>query len=218
MFNQALALELQPTESVLDGWLHAFGVYYPRRNAVEHQHSPWSRAVILAKRKNESIIDRFGAIIAAHLEPLLQTGQFYLIAPVPGEPESERFLFNGFDKTPTELLADGIQARLSDGTRVRVVQLLVQVRHKSKRQHQCLNLAERMANVRNLYALKPGVVLAGEGVILVDDVITSGATMAACAQVLRQAGVKEIMGVALAQTVRLRPPDLQAASLAGSCA
>ena len=71
MSNHALAMELRPSESVLDGWVHSFGVYYPRRNAVEHQNSPWSKAVILAKRKHEDIIGRFGEIIANHLSSLL---------------------------------------------------------------------------------------------------------------------------------------------------
>jgi predicted amidophosphoribosyltransferase len=79
-------------------------------------------------------------------------------------------------------------------------------------------MAERVANVRDLYALRAGAVLTGDGVILVDDVITSGATMAACAQVLRQAGAREVMGVALARTVRLKPPELHSESLVGDCA
>lgn len=203
--NLALAgAELEPSESVLDGWVHAFGVYWPRRNAVEHQKSPWSRAVILAKRKHEDIIRRFGEIVANHMRPLLVDGHGYVITPVPGDPERGEFLFRGFDRTATEILADYIRDGLAGGVVVRTESLLVQVRAKAKRQHQCLNTAERMANVQGLYAMKPGALLAGNGVVLVDDVITSGATMAECARVLRGAGARDVTGVALARTVRLR--------------
>jgi len=207
MVSQALAFNLHPSETVLDGWVHAFGDYHPRRNAVDHQNSPWSKAVILAKRRHENIIGRFGDIIAAHLADILQADSAYIITPVPGNPERERFLFRGFDRTATEILADCIRRRLVGKATVRMANLLVQLRMKAKSQHQCLNMAERVANVRDLYAMKPGVGLTGEGIILVDDIITSGATMSECAKVLRLAGAKEVIGVALARTVRFRPED-----------
>ena len=100
-----------------------------------------------------------------------------------------------------------IRRRLVGKAAVRMANLLVQVRMKAKSQHQCLNMAERAANVRDLYAMKPSVMLTGEGIILVDDIITSGATMAECARILRGAGAKEVIGVALARTVRLRAED-----------
>ena len=206
MVSQTLALELHPSETVLDGWVHAFGDYFPRRNAVEHQNSSWSKAVILAKRRHESIIGRFGDIIAAHLTDILEPDNAYIITPVPGNPERERFL-RGFDQTATEILANCIRRRLIGKATVRMANLLVQIRVKTKSQHQCLNIAERVANIRDLYTLKSGASLAGESIILVDDIITSGATMAECARILREAGAKEIIGVALAKTVRLRPVD-----------
>jgi len=207
MVSQALALELHPSETVLDGWVHAFGDYHPRRNAVEHQKSPWSKAVILAKRRHEDIIGRFGDIIAAHLTDILQSDSAYIITPVPGNPGQERFLFREFSRAATEILADCIRRRLVGKATVRMANLLVQVRTKAKSQHQCLNMAERAANVRGLYAMESGASLTGEGIILVDDIITSGSTMAECARVLRRAGAREVIGVALARTVRLRPED-----------
>jgi len=207
MSNQALAMELHPTESILDGWVHSFGVYYPRRNAVEHQNSPWSKAVILAKRRHESVIEYFGAIVATHLEHLLEPWESYIITPVPGDPGREHNLFPELDRYMTEILADCIHAGLRDRHNVEVINMLVQVRPKVKRQHQCLNTTERIENVQGLYALRNGTFLDNNIVILVDDVITSGATMAECARVLRGNGAKEVIGVALARTVRLRQED-----------
>ena len=168
--------------------------------------------MILAKRKHEDIIGRFGEIIANHLGSLLQDGHEYVITPVPGDPERERFLFRGFDRTATEILADAICDGLVGKASVRAERLLVEVRAKAKRQHQCLSTAERVVNVRGLYALKRGAAVAGRGIVLVDDVITSGATMAECAGVLRTAGATEVLGVALARTVKLRDIEYDPAS------
>jgi len=48
------------------------------------------------------------------------------------------------------------------------------------------------------------VAAAGRHVILVDDVLTSGATMRECDRILREAGVLSVTGVALARTVRVQ--------------
>ena len=207
MISHALAMNIHPSETVLDGWVHAFGDYYPRRNAVEHQNSTWSKAVILAKRKHETIIARFGQIIAEHLSDILVPGNDYIITPVPGTPDRQRHLFRSLDRPATEILADCIRKKLRGVITVRMTNLLTQRRSKKKSQHQCLNMAERVENVRDLYVVRGGVKLAGEGIVLVDDIITSGATMAACAQALKKARAGEVIGIALARTVRFRQED-----------
>lgn len=56
---------------------------------------------------------------------------------------------------------------------------------------------DRAANVDGAFALRAE--LAGRAVILIDDVVTTGATLAAAAEPLRAAGVETIIGIALAR-------------------
>ena len=59
--------------------------------------------------------------------------------------------------------------------------------------------AARSANVRGAYRALPGLELSGRRVALVDDVATSGATLAQCAAALREAGAETVVGLTLAR-------------------
>jgi len=56
---------------------------------------------------------------------------------------------------------------------------------------------ERQANVRGAFALAPGHGMDGQRVMLVDDVLTTGATARACAGVLRRGGAAGVVVVTL---------------------
>ncbi|HEY5947898.1 MAG TPA: hypothetical protein VIV40_20500 [Kofleriaceae bacterium] len=56
---------------------------------------------------------------------------------------------------------------------------------------------DRAANVDGAFAISAD--LGGRPVILIDDVVTTGATLAAAARPLRDAGITQILGVALAR-------------------
>ena len=78
---------------------------------------------------------------------------------------------------------------------------LVQYRRPTRKQGQ-LRIADRLRNVRHAMALRrfarPARV-AGKRILLVDDVLTSGATLADLARVLRLAGASQIHVVVLAR-------------------
>jgi ComF family protein len=55
-----------------------------------------------------------------------------------------------------------------------------------------LSREERAANVRNAFAMRKGQRVAGARIVLMDDVLTTGATTSECAKVLRKAGAAEV--------------------------
>lgn len=61
-----------------------------------------------------------------------------------------------------------------------------------------LSAVQRRENVAQAFAAKPRAV-AGETIILIDDVCTTGATLAACAEALRAAGATCVWGFTLAR-------------------
>lgn len=65
-----------------------------------------------------------------------------------------------------------------------------------------LSHAGRRANVKGAFRVRGGFALEGQRVLLVDDVLTTGATAAACAAVLKQAGARYVAVLTLARTDR----------------
>ncbi|NDJ77184.1 MAG: ComF family protein [Chloroflexi bacterium] len=70
-----------------------------------------------------------------------------------------------------------------------------------------LNAQERRVNVADAFTARPEVVR-GKSVLLVDDVLTTGATMSECARALRAAGAGQVWGVTVAGAAG-SGPDMQ---------
>jgi ComF family protein len=68
-----------------------------------------------------------------------------------------------------------------------------------------LPAGRRHANVRGAFALRRRQQVAGLCVLLVDDVCTTGATLEACARVLKDAGAREIRALTAARVASRTP-------------
>jgi len=64
-----------------------------------------------------------------------------------------------------------------------------------------LSAAARRRNVRDAFAVRRGPAVAGRTVVLVDDVLTTGATALACARRLGEAGAREVRLLTVARVV-----------------
>ena len=101
-----------------------------------------------------------------------------LLVPVPLHPTRERR--RGYNQAT--LLA----RELGKSSGLAVAPALL--RAVETRQQVGLSAAERAVNVRGAFTRSIGNDLAGQACILIDDVTTTGATLGACAEVLKGAG------------------------------
>lgn len=137
------------------------------------------------------------SLISDHIERLkAYVPEDVCLIPVP--PHPKRLRERGFDpvwtfaaKLRRILENGGIEATLCDD-------LLIRTRH-TKRQA-TLTEEERKHNLSGAFKVVQS--LPTSPIILVDDVITTGATTAACAQTLRAAGAEWVGALALAHPVK----------------
>lgn len=111
------------------------------------------------------------------------------IVPVPLHPRRQRE--RGYNQSL--LLATALAASMDRS----IDHLLVRTRHTA--QQATLHEAERYVNVAGAFALAPRIEKIPRSAILVDDVLTTGATFRECAAVLRRYGVDHVTAVALAK-------------------
>lgn len=108
---------------------------------------------------------------------------------------AKRLRRRGYDQA--ELLARGVGERLG-----LPVQPLLQKIRDTQAQSDLETEGARRANALGAYVVLPGAGMEGKRILLVDDVVTSGATLSECARMLRQAGAVKIYGLTLARARR----------------
>jgi predicted amidophosphoribosyltransferase len=83
-----------------------------------------------------------------------------------------------------------------------VPELIVQTGAKTILQHRCKTDVQRKRNVAGIYGVADPSRIMERSVILLDDVVTTGATLTECARVLYEAGADVVVGLTLTRTVR----------------
>jgi len=76
------------------------------------------------------------------------------------------------------------------------------MRTRARPDKQVLSLEERWESVRGAFATRPGSQVDNLRVLLVDDVLTTGATLDACSRALRDAGAKSVVALTVARAMR----------------
>ena len=131
----------------------------------------------------------YGKLVAQCVHDHL-AGKYDLITWVPLSEKRRRE--RGYDQA--FLLASAAALELGDVA----VETLRKSRHTDA-QSGLEGEAERRANVLGAYSAADPALVAGKRVLLIDDVVTTGATFSECARVLRTAGAKDVVCAALAR-------------------
>lgn len=134
----------------------------------------WARAEFLAE------------LMAGAMQELLPADA---LAPVPLHPS--RLMQRGFNQSAVLARHLGARAELP------VVDALIRARRTAPQVG--LGLAARSENVRAAFAVSPHAHILGQRIVLVDDVITSGATLGACAELLLASGAASVGVITLAR-------------------
>jgi len=161
------------------------------RAAVSYAY-PWSGLVARFKFQAEPGWAATLALLmrsAPWVEPALEEADLVLPMPLARERLAER----GFNQ------ALELARHLTPPRKVRP-DILIRIRHTSAQS--ALSLVARQHNVRGAFAIEPAhvVEVRGRRIVIVDDVMTSGASLHAAAAVLRQAGALHLTGLVLART------------------
>lgn len=183
----------------------------PRRNGddpvARRRAAGWYRGALRSiihafkYQGHHSLAEPLAALMRAAGQPLL--GAADLVVPVPLHPR--RRWKRGFNQ------AHDLAVRLGPPA----ADILRRTRHTQPQT--TLAAGRRRSNVRGAFALSRGGMcggrspVAGRIVVVADDVMTTGATLDACARVLREAGADAVFGLTAARVVhrqrpRSRPP------------
>jgi competence protein ComFC len=123
-----------------------------------------------------------------------------VVVPVPAH--ADRVRERGYNQA--ELIANPLARSLSLPCRS---YLLARTRPRPDKLR--LTVRERWRTVRGAYTIRQGLRVDNLRILLVDDVLTTGATLDACSRALRKAGAAKVVALTVARAI-LRAADVSA--------
>ena len=152
--------------------------------ATEYKISKFS----IEKYKYQSDREYLENLVALYLElykenrDILSKKESWSIVPVP--MHWSRYMIRGFDHM--RLIALDLSEKID-------IQTISPLRTNYRPRQSMMKRASRLANKKNAFTIQRGFSTLPDNIILIDDVISSGSTANACAEVLKKAGVKRVI-------------------------
>lgn len=91
-----------------------------------------------------------------------------------------------------------IAERIASSVSLEVSSVIERVKRSTEQKR--LSRAQRLENVKGVFELIPDTDMSDKTVFIIDDVVTSGASMAQCAKVLYEAGARDVVAVSVVAT------------------
>ncbi|HMO81906.1 MAG TPA: ComF family protein [Pyrinomonadaceae bacterium] len=181
---------LSSSEPLFDVFCHACSDhFYETARAVAPYEGAFAKTIL--HLKNRPVLPaRVADLVAWHFREHF-IDETTLIVPVP--LSRQRMRERGFNQA--EVIAKALAARTSlptDG--------LSLIRRSHTAMHRAgMDTKARQMSVKNAFEIKRPRRVAGHSILLVDDVLTSGATASACAKALKQKGADRVNVLTLAR-------------------
>jgi ComF family protein len=146
-------------------------------------------------RPAANVLGRMLAEAIADLRDVFQDARV-LVVPVPLHARKQRQR----GRNQAELIARAAVKHLADG-RFEMGAGILERRRETQSQIG-LSSHQRRENIRGAFAVTQSEAIAGRGILLVDDVFTTGTTASECARVLRRAGAAKVYVATVARTLK----------------
>ena len=141
----------------------------------------------------------FAAVLSKPIAELAKTRGFdaddVIVTYIPRS--KKMILRDGYDQA--RLFAKAVGAR----TDYCVKPLLVRLKHGKQQKY--LHIDERIENVKGMFACNSSYDVIGKTVMIVDDLVTTGATVSEAASLLYGAGAKEVICLCIAKSDARHP-------------
>jgi competence protein ComFC len=151
--------------------------------------------VSLVKKIKYEFVSQAGNVAGGLLIDFIKEKKIYekiardvVVIPVP--LHRQRLCWRGFNQS--ELMAQAVAEHFNWKLNTTSLKRIVSSKPQAN-----LNREERQGNLINHFGCCEIESIKNKHVILIDDVVTTGATMIECAKVLKAAGVKSVSGLAL---------------------
>ena len=164
--------------------------------SVHNYQGLLQRLVVQAKNSgDETLMSQLGRLLAHQIKQHPQTADCDLIVPIPSH-WSRRFSSNGFHAP--SLIAQNVGKISGIPVSQRILYSV-----KPTLKQGTLSRTARLKNIRNAFACKKTEKIDSRTIMLIDDVMTSGATMIEATKVLKRAGAKKVLVAVIARATSL---------------
>lgn len=123
----------------------------------------------------------------------MSPGPNIFVIPVP--ISKKRFSSRGYNQS--EIIAKGLCLSCSEN----ILELRNDIIYKNIEtipQAKILNRKMRLKNIKDVFKIKKPEIIKNRTILIIDDVITTGATINEIIRILKKAGAKKVIGIALA--------------------
>lgn len=170
------------------------------RHSKHHFDNAWAAVIYndamkkllhLFKYGNKTALtDTFTELVFSFIENYsLDIRRFDLVIPIPLHPT--RLRERGYNQS--QLLAQRLSGRFDLRQDEKVLKRILHTRNQA-----LLGKKERWTNIRGAFRINDQFQVSKKSILIVDDLLTTGATISAAAEVLKEAGAKEVCALTLA--------------------